>query len=160
MLVDNKFFEDFPTFLRSLKSNQREQLIKIIKIIEELKKKGKMYNKIIKKIIKNIITLVETRLLTIQNTITENCKDKETDNENNLINYDKVNDIVTKDKEVKIDFSIFKENIELLINSLKTLDEKFKNYIVKTTTEEFVNSNGQLLVLIPNIISHLTKLFE
>jgi ABC-type Na+ efflux pump permease subunit len=159
MLINEEFFENFPTFLKSLTSNQREQIINIINIINELKKKGKMYNKIIKKIIENIIHLVESKLLKMQNK-TDNCIENDNKKETDVINYDKIDKIVSKNKKISLDLDTYKENVEVLIKSLHKLDKSFKNYIIKTATEEFINTDGNILLIIPNIINHLNKLFE
>lgn len=156
MLVDNQFFDKFATFFKTLTSNQREQFTKILKIIDELKKKGKVDNKIIKKMVESIIKLVETKLFKIQNSQPSMViKDKD----NSIINYDKIDKIITKNKN-NFDLNEYKKSIESLITSLKKLNVSFKNYLVKTASEEYINSEGDILKIIPNIINHLTKLYE
>ena len=112
---------------------------------------NKINNQTMKQVFEQLLSLVETKLLRNPdaNSITTNISS---------INYDKINKInnIIKNTEIIID----PKRINDLINKIITFNTLLKDYMMKKSNDEFLNSNDNIIDLFEFIISDLIKLFD
>lgn len=109
---------------------------------------NKIENITMKKLFEQILSLVETKIL--RNPDPNSKSEKSTS-----INYDKINNII-KQTETIID----PKRINSIITKIITFNKLLNDYIVKISQDEFIKSNGNIIVLFESIITDLIKLFD
>lgn len=122
--------------------------------LSEIKKYKKIDKDLIAKIMEKIRTCVDH--LFLKKKIFELKKISNNKSNLSLINYDKINSITKKDND---DIFQLKKICELW-KTIEDLNSALNTFVILTGKENFIDSNGNFLLLIQKIIEEFKKLIE
>jgi hypothetical protein len=122
----------------------------------EIKKYKKIDKDLIAKIMEKIKTCVD-HLFLKYSLIEEKSNGKEiSDTNNSLINYNKINSLTKKENDDVLQL----KKICQLWKTIEDFNNSLNTFIILTGKENFIESNGNFVVLIQKIIEEFKKLIE